>query len=542
MIIGLMGSSLRPLIQQGMVYGYDIAANELIDSILRYSSAEKISCIYEPGQYQQELLRRKFKRIAKLTDTKDMDMISEYDLLFNGTEMASELDVLHNVSSEYLPMIGLRENIKKRIPVTWTIHCASYPELLDKLFLPMTMAPVKSYDALVCTSEAVKQAAESILSRVESYTGKKSCVNLVKNPLGINIEKFSPQNKKELRIKYGLPQDSFVILWLGRFSAADKANLYPLFVTFSRLIKANPNVDLKLILAGYQPAGTDYISTLEKTACLMNLQEHIIWMKNHDISLRDELYNLCDVFTSPADNIQETFGITPIEAMACGIPQVVSDWDGYRDTVVDGETGFLIQTNWMDCCNDISKRGFLPFEMNHRTQLHHYLTSLSIVIDLEKYQEAFQSLISNKELYHQMSVASRKRAIEIYDWHRIIKKMDAIWSELIEKAQKSDEPFEPENLLLPDYCKDFRTYPSRFIKDQEVFYRVCEESDVEKVIADLPRPYGIENTLNDPVLLKKILGYKNGNINVFIERHTEFTPDQIRRSFMYLYKFGLIRI
>ena len=31
--------------------------------------------------------------------------------------------------------------------------------------------------------------------------------------------------------------------------------------------------------------------------------------------------------------MQETFGLTPLEAMAAGLPCVVSDWNGYRDTV-----------------------------------------------------------------------------------------------------------------------------------------------------------------------------------------------------------------
>ena len=45
-----------------------------------------------------------------------------------------------------------------------------------------------------------------------------------------------------------------------------------------------------------------------------------------------------------SDNIQETFGLTPVEAMAAGLPCVVSDWNGYKDTVADGETGFRIPT------------------------------------------------------------------------------------------------------------------------------------------------------------------------------------------------------
>ena len=47
---------------------------------------------------------------------------------------------------------------------------------------------------------------------------------------------------------------------------------------------------------------------------------------------------------SLSDNMQETFGLTPIEAMAAGLPSVVSDWDGYRDTVQHREHGFRIPT------------------------------------------------------------------------------------------------------------------------------------------------------------------------------------------------------
>ncbi len=56
------------------------------------------------------------------------------------------------------------------------------------------------------------------------------------------------------------------------------------------------------------------------------------------------VWHAADVFVSPSDNIQETFGLAVIEAMASGLPVVASDWDGYRDLVADGETGFLVPT------------------------------------------------------------------------------------------------------------------------------------------------------------------------------------------------------
>lgn len=541
MNIGLMGNSIRPLIQQGMVYGYDIAVNELVDNIFKYSSFDSVLCFYEPEQFQQEILKRKARKIVRKDSSRCISMINEYDILFRDGTESLDIDVLHNVSSEFMPMIGLRENMKRRIPVTWTIHCASYPELLDKLFLPMVLAPVKSYDALICTSYAVKKAVESIIERIESYTGRKCRGNLIINPLGIDTDRFAPQNKEVLRAKYGIEKDAFVILWIGRFSAGDKADLYPLLKVFSSLIKENPGKCLKLLMAGYQPAGTKYVETLKNVVSEMGICENVIFMQDHNISTRHELYNISDVFTSPVDNVQETFGITPIEAMACGIPQVVSEWNGYKDTVVDGETGFLIKTYWADCFCDIDQRGYLPFDINHRTRMFHYLTSQSVAVDLEEYQKAFQRLIDDKTLYTYMSECSRKRALENYSWNKVIHNLENIWEGLRKKAEESDEGFEPDKILLPNYTKDFRSYPSDFIDERTYFKRTCNDDEIDKLIDALPQPYGVERVLNEAELLRTLLKNERLNMEIAVEENNGYSVGQVRRGIMYLYKYGLLK-
>src|SRR5437762_1126139 len=55
------------------------------------------------------------------------------------------------------------------------------------------------------------------------------------------------------------------------------------------------------------------------------------------------LYAAADVFVSAP--WYEPFGITPVEAMACGTPVIGSDVGGIKFTVRDGETGFLIPPN-----------------------------------------------------------------------------------------------------------------------------------------------------------------------------------------------------
>ena len=70
------------------------------------------------------------------------------------------------------------------------------------------------------------------------------------------------------------------------------------------------------------------------------------WVDGKNFSHYNEAWAASDLFVSLSDNLQETFGITPVEAMAAGLPVVVSDWDGYKDTVVEGVTGYRVPT-WM---------------------------------------------------------------------------------------------------------------------------------------------------------------------------------------------------
>jgi glycosyltransferase involved in cell wall biosynthesis len=70
----------------------------------------------------------------------------------------------------------------------------------------------------------------------------------------------------------------------------------------------------------------------------------VVNLDGRNASARQSGWAGADIFCSLSDNIQETFGLVPLEAMAAGLPVVVSDWDGYKDTVQDGVEGYRIPT------------------------------------------------------------------------------------------------------------------------------------------------------------------------------------------------------
>src|SRR5262249_14272153 len=101
------------------------------------------------------------------------------------------------------------------------------------------------------------------------------------------------------------------------------------------------DIGIHLIIAGddTQTQEAPRLRTLaSELGCLANVT---IWPNPSAVD-KHLLYSGADIFVSPSDNIQETYGLTVAEAMAYGLPCVVSDWDGYRDLVKDAENGFLI--------------------------------------------------------------------------------------------------------------------------------------------------------------------------------------------------------
>jgi glycosyltransferase involved in cell wall biosynthesis len=161
------------------------------------------------------------------------------------------------------------------------------------------------------------------------------------------------------------------------------------------------------------------------------------------------------VFTSLVDNFQETFGLSPIEAMAAGLPSVISDWNGYRDTIRDGIDGFRVPTLSMPSGSggDIADRYDWGIDSYDFYTFH---TSQLVSVDTDATVEAYRKLISNRELRLKMGRAARQRALAHFDWLVIRDRYVALWEELNERRRAGRKAAGPRPFRLVGHSRQIR--------------------------------------------------------------------------------------
>lgn len=405
---------------------------------------------------------------------------------------SNRVDLLAKHGSLFIPGPGLAKMAWQRLrvgPAAYSITGATYTlcshEAMDAI-TDMLAAPVMPWDALICATSVAQHAVKTLFGLEAEYLawrfGTKNFVTpqLPIIPFGIHLEDFifSEKDKLKARQSIGLDEQDIAIVFAGRLSFHAKAHPYPMFVALER-IAIQSKTKIALLLCGQFPNDAIHKAFLSAAS---TYAPHVktIWINGKDPSSYSQAWAAGDIFISLSDNLQETFGITPVEAMASAMPVVVSDWDGYKDTVIHGETGFRIPT-WMPP-PDIGMALAASYEagtVNYDRYIG--LTCLQVSIDTELLFKNLLQLVENPHLRIQMGLAGRARVQKVYDWEMVMNQHLRLWQELdtirIESTQSNSAALNLAPKCDPsrqDPYRIFSSFPSSIISGLTVVSKCSE--------------------------------------------------------------------
>ena len=397
----------------------------------------------------------------------------------------SSLGALAQAGLVYYPGPGIGEHAFDRAAyghTAWSLcgitHTTSSAGAMDAL-ADLITSPVQPWDAVICTSTAVKDNVTRLLQAQVDYLKDRLGITkmvlpqLPVIPLGIHTADFAhtPEQKSAARAALGVSPEALVVLFMGRLSFHAKAHPLAMYQALEAAAKATGK-SVVLVECGWH--ANEFIEKAYADAARLACPSvRVVTLDGRKAEDRLTAWAGADVFCSLSDNIQETFGIVPIEAMAAGLPVVVSDWDGYKDTVRDGIDGFRIPTVMPQAGlgGDLALRHALEIDTYDMYCGH---TCSLVAVDVQATAAAFEKLFTNPELRRQMGEAGRQRAAQVYDWKPIIGQYEALWAQQTElrlaaKADSEKSGIKPLAHPWParmDPFHAFANYPTQALTPQ----------------------------------------------------------------------------
>ncbi|MBL8772023.1 MAG: glycosyltransferase family 4 protein [Phenylobacterium sp.] len=365
----------------------------------------------------------------------------------------------------------------------------------------LLIAPLHDYDALICTSSAVRNAVETQLSMMRDYLAdlhgprRRPEPQRVTIPLGVNADDFqtSAEHRKRWREQLDIPEDAIVALYVGRFQVKAKMNPALMAMALERAARRTGKAIYWVNSGWIEPAGTEDVFHGETRKLCPSVHYRQIDGRPPDV--RFSIWSVADFFISFSDNIQETFGLTPVEAMAAGLPCVVTDWDGYKDTVRDGLDGFRVPTiaprpHFGGDLADYFANGWLAYD-NYVGAAAQY-----VAVDLDAAEAAIARLVEDADLRRTLGEQARRQARAVFDWSAIIPQYQALWAD--QDARRRAAPPDPAPMsdpYRPDPFTLFAGYPTRHIGRADVVSLVAGW-DWTTALARLDAPLAVYSRFN----------------------------------------------
>ncbi len=214
-------------------------------------------------------------------------------------------------------------------------------------------------------------------------------------PCGVDPGEMRPLGKRHARWRLGIPEHHFIAMHVGRM--VPRKGIDNVVRGFARFLRCQSRPAALYIVGGDSeapdPRLTPEIGVLSRLAESEGVSHAVHFVGRRDREKLKLYYSAADVFlTTPW---YEPFGITPLEAMACGTPVIASEVGGLKYTVCHQKTGFLVS-------------------VNHAEALEERLLELSLKPDLRT----------------QMGRIGRRRTRALFRWSRVTHLLEEVYHEV----------------------------------------------------------------------------------------------------------------
>ncbi|WP_375103853.1 glycosyltransferase [Paenibacillus sp. RS8] len=208
-------------------------------------------------------------------------------------------------------------------------------------------------------------------------------------PFGVDVKKFHLKSSekrdnefvigsiKKLSAKYGIKYGILAVNYLIKDLLTDEER---------------SRIKLKYNIYGEGEEKSD----LQRLVSECGLEEIVVFKGKIANSEVPKALNELDVFLGTSILDSESFGVAIVEAMACQVPVIVTDVDGFKEVVDNGKAGIIV-----------SRKNFIEMA------------------------EQILKLLRNPKLRIEIGEKQRKHVMNRYDWIENVKKMESIY-ELIE--------------------------------------------------------------------------------------------------------------
>jgi glycosyltransferase involved in cell wall biosynthesis len=528
------------------IFGLQVAIFNWFRAFFRYSSQEEVFVLVDDKASLDSIRECAAaagfdeKRLVALDRRFVQENFTRFDTIFRPDPYAQQLFWQRQLTNAHYTFCGIAH----------AIGGLETGELLEQYCLD----PTESTDAIVSPSRAVASAIRTFWDLYGDYLeqrfgAKFRCpVQLPTIPLGVDIERFenltSPDKRADQRQKLGLTDDDTAVLWVGRLSHAIKAHPLSMFQAAERAAEISGK-SVHLLVFGYfiEPADEPHFTALADDMCR---KAKVTFISNKDPRFPEGVWAAGDIFISLIDNMQESFGLTPIEAMAAGLPRVITDWDGYRDGVTDGVDGFSIPTLQPPPGSGGALSALL---LTGREMYGGFLakTALSVAVDQRKAGEAIAKLVMDKNLRRTMADKAKARAKSTYDWKHVIPAYEALWEEMAAKRKREaatiKRPKWPSVLPeCPDPFTMYAAYPTSTLKETDRLSVIASADEIKRLWKHSINLFGLDMMIH-PDETTKLIAYvsaQNVSIGDVLRQFASCDRAALWRTLGWLIKLGVL--